>query len=327
MRYYEPYEKKKKRPAPRRRRRRRGSCLSRLIRWLIGRLIVLILLAALILYAVPVSFFNTNRQTPSGARLPARPMQILLLGADILNDNSQRTDTVMIASVDYGSASLASILRDTQVSIPGHDKARINAAYAYGGAELAMETVNRNFDLNIEYYITADFSAVVQLVDALGGVDISISEDEMREINNNVYGVRKIFQPLGYTCDELKTYGENIHLNGLQALGYARIRKIDSDFMRASRQRTLMQAMLKQARANIWKPWIAIPTAKAVYEALDTNIPLWMLISLGEKALFTDEIRQLRLPVNGSYNDTGTVIKITDIQANIDAYRQFAYGE
>ena len=188
-----------------------------------------------------------------------------------------------------------------------------------------MKTLNSNFDLNIMHYIAVDFTSLVALVDAIGGVEIDISEAEMEQINRNVYNSRRVFRPLGYTATELTQYGEGVHLDGLQALGYARIRKIDSDFVRASRQRTLLNAMIKKVRSNIWNPLMLYRLTDALLNAVQTNLSLVQLISLGEKALFAGEPGQMRMPVDNTYTDNGSTIKIDDRQANIDAFRRFVY--
>ena len=324
--YYDSYKKK---PARKRRQRRSFSAwIVRFLLKLLALVLVLIVAAAGILYILPVSLFCIE---PSGTDLsltdglPASHINVLLLGADMLRDDSQRSDTIIVASIGYQDVKLTSILRDTVVDIPGHGADKINAAYAYGGAELVMKTLNANFDLNIMHYIAVDFVTLVEIVDAIGGVDIDITEEEMTQINLNVYKSRNVFRPLGYTATELTEYGEDVHLNGLRALGYARIRKTDSDFRRASRQRTLLNAMLEKIRNNLWNPVMLWRLGDAILNALDTNMSMVQLLSLGEKALMSGEVGQLRLPVDGAYSDDGSSLKITDRQANIDAFRRFVY--
>ena len=145
----------------------------------------------------------------------------------------------MILSVGYQSVKLTSILRDTVVDIDGHGSTKINAAYAYGGAELAMRTVNQTFQMNITKYVVVDYLTIARLVDAVGGVDIVISQAEMEQINANnsrYAGSTRVAEDLGYMPAPVREYSEDgetpVHLDGLQAVGYARIRKLDSDFMR-----------------------------------------------------------------------------------------------
>lgn len=325
--YYEAYEKKPKRRR-RRARRRAGGCLGEGLLRLFALIVALALVCAALLYALPPALFAVE---PDGVALsptdglPAGRANILLLGTDVMRESSQRSDAVLIATVGYGSVKLTSVLRDTVVNIPGRGSDRVNAAYAYGGAALAMRTLNENFHLNILHYAAVDFVALVEIVDAVGGVDIDITEDEMAQINRNVVLSRFVFQPLGYTATELTRYGTGTHLDGLQALGFARIRKIDSDFKRASRQRILLNALLKKIRASLWNPAAMVRLGRALTHSIDTNMSLIQLLSLGEKALAAGGAETLRLPVDGSFDDNGSTLKITDWQANIDAFRAFAY--
>ena len=327
MLFYEPYIKKKKRP--RRERVAFGPWLLRGLVKLLAALLALAVVALGLLYALPVALFQVEPEDVELSLtdgLPASRANILLLGTDLLRDSSQRSDTMIIASVGYNRLNLTSVLRDTLVDIPGRGTDKLNAAYAYGGPELTMRTLNANLGLNIMHYVAVDFVALVEVVDALGGVNVSITEAEMAQINKNVYTARKVFIPLGYTAQELTTWGENTHLNGLQALGFARIRKIDSDFTRASRQRALLTAMLKKLRGSLWNPVVLTRLAKAVARSVRTNLPTVALLSLGAKALIAGTPGQLRLPVEGSYTDDGSALHIDDAAANAAAFMEFAYN-
>lgn len=325
--YYESYHKKSRRP--RRRRKRFGAWLWELIFKLVAILLVAGMVAGGILYVLPVSMFMVE---PHGSDfkptdgLPGDHLNVLLLGVDVLRESSQRSDTIMVASIGQRDVKLTSFMRDTLVNIPGHGTAKLNAAYAYGGPELVIETLNTNFDLNILHYVTVDFVALVKIVDAIGGVDVTITEAEMNQINANVYNSRKVFSQLGYTATPLTEYGEGVHLNGLRALGYARIRKIDSDFMRTSRQRALIKAMARKLRGNFWNPIVLVRLTEAIITGVQTNMSTVQLISLGEKVLASaGDIQQMRLPVDGSFSDNGSSLRITDAKANIQAFRDFVY--
>jgi len=326
--YYEEYRRRPKRRRRRRDRRPAGGCLTALLLRLLALIVVLAALAAGLLYALPPSLFSVE---PDDSRLsltdglPANRVNILLLGTDLLRQSSQRSDSILIASVGYDSLKLTSVLRDTLVEIPGHGRGKLNAAYAYGGPELVMRALNENFRLNIMHYIAADFVSLVRIVDAIGGVDIDITDAERTQINANVLSVRKAFRPLGYTAAELVQSGDATHLTGLQALGYARIRKIDSDFKRTYRQRTLLNAMLGKIRSNLWNPVMLYRLGKAILQSTRTNMSPVQLISLGEKALVAGRAQQLRLPVDGSFTDNGSSLKITDWQANIGEFQSFVY--
>ena len=327
--YYETYRKKPKK-RDQRRRSTFGEWLAHALLKLIALAIAVVVLCAGVLYALPPSIFMVEPEEGDLALtdgLPARCINVLLLGTDLLRDSAQRSDAVIIASVGYGRLRLTSVLRDTVVEIPGHGANKLNAAFAYGGAELAMRTLNQNFGLNIMHYARVDYVALVKLVDAIGGVEMDITEAERDRLNTTVLEVWRVFKPLGYTATELTQYGERVHLDGLQALAYARIRKIDSDYVRASRQRKLLSAMLVKIRANLWNPAMWVRLWQAVMGSIDTNMSPLQMISLGEKALMAGGASQLRLPVDGSFTDDGSKLNVNDRNANRAAFIHFVYED
>ena len=333
--FYEPY---RKRGAGRRAQpERRGGCGLRLIAFLVKlllRLAILALALAVIAFALPPGLFNVEPATDLSiaSGLPDTHVNILLLGVDSLNDGAQRSDSMMILSIGYNSVKLTSILRDTVVEIPGHGSDKINAAYAYGGAELSMRTVNRAFRMNITKYAVADFLTLAKLIDAVGGVDIPVSRAEMLVINRNnrrALESDKAEAALGYVPRELGDYSRDgqtpVRLDGLQALGYARIRKLDSDFVRASRQRRVFNAAMASMKRNILNPVMYARLAGVAARYIKTNLGAVEIASLLAKALVRGEAEQLRIPVEGSYKDNGSKITI-DGQANADALHKFIYG-
>ena len=168
------YEEKSKKKRKKRRRRGPAAFFGRLIL----RLILLVLAAGLILYALPVGLFLTERgeDVSPATDLDTGVFNLLILGVDNVSQGTRRSDTLLIASVGYQTFCLTSVLRDTMVEIPGHGMGKINAAYNYGGAELTMRTLNQNFGLNLTRYVVVDFATLADLINALGGVDISLTQ-------------------------------------------------------------------------------------------------------------------------------------------------------
>ena len=168
---------------------------------------------------------------------------ILLIGADKEKGGASRSDSIMIASVNSktGKITVVSILRDTHVDVPGNRESKINAAYAWGGANLLIQTIEQNFGIKIDDYATVDFEMFTALIDGLGGIEVDVTENEADYINNrHKYGKEE--KP------ETVPSGENVHLTGYQALWYARIRKLDSDFNRTERQRKVIAAIMEKAK-------------------------------------------------------------------------------
>ena len=157
---------------------------------------------------------------------------IALFGVDNTNGGySGRSDNIIILSLneETNEVKMSSIYRDTYVKVEGHGYTKINHAYAYGGAELAMNTINKNLDLNIKEFVTVNFEVVKDVVDLVGGVTIKVSAAEAAQIPG---------------ISGAGTYT----LNGNQALTYARIRKIDSDFQRTERMRTVLEAVFNKVK-------------------------------------------------------------------------------
>lgn len=324
--YYEEYRKKNKR----RRRRRSGGCLGFLIGKLVKLLsvvLVLALIAAVILYALPGAVMNLE---PAGSdlsingALPSNRVNLLLLGLDVLDGESQRSDTMMVASIDYNSVKLSSIMRDTLVDIPGHGTQKINSAYSYGGPEMSMKCVNETFGLNITNYVAVDFTTLVRLVDAVGGIEMEITDAELEQMNKNVGMSAWMFKPLGYDAVPMTKSGK-VTLNGLFALGYARIRKIDSDYMRTYRQRKVISAVLDKIKGQLWNPLMYARLFGVLKDSVQTNLSPIELISLAEKALFAGEMETMRLPEDSHCVDNGSTIKITDPQGCRNAMQTFLY--
>lgn len=303
--------------------------------------VILIMAAALILYALPVSLFITDSGdglSPSTG-LDTHMINILLLGVDSLSAGAgtQRSDTIIIASVGYNSLKLTSVLRDTIVEIPGHGTGKLNAAYAYGGPELTVRTLNENFGFNITKYAVVDFCALADVINALGGVDVAITEAEQEQLNINLADSwRKEFGRNGYDMSQTSLVALDFadadedgrvsaHLDGFQALSFARIRSIDSDVTRAHRQRRIISAALAELKAKWYNPLVMYELFTAIYNGIDTNMNLVEMISIGSKAIMCSEAGQLRLPVEGTYYDNQSALTDVDYDANLAAFKEFVY--
>lgn len=203
---------------------------------------------------------------------------ILLIGADKERGGASRSDSIMIASINKktGRITVVSILRDTHVDVPGNRESKINAAYAWGGANLLIQTIEQNFGIKIDDYATVDFEMFTALIDGLGGIDIEVTENEADYINNrHSYGNEE--KP------ETVPSGENVHLTGYQALWYSRIRKLDSDFNRTQRQRKVIAAIVEKAKDKLNPIGVfnLISTAKEVAPYVETTLSatdFWSLI-------------------------------------------------
>lgn len=215
-------------------------------------------------------------------------VNILLMGIDRRPGEAfiSRTDTMMLISLDpvTESASILSIPRDLYVLIPGHGRDRINTAFVYGsagdnpvgGAALAMQTVEYNLGVPINHYILVDFSAVINGINALGGIDVYVPT----AINDPT------FPDMDYGFDPLIIPAGQQHFDGAMALKYARTRHQDNDFGRASRQQQVVLAVRQKAAALGFTGLIA--QAGTLYRQVEngvrTDLTLEQMIRLATAA-------------------------------------------
>lgn len=158
---------------------------------------------------------------------------IALFGIDTRDDTYEgsRSDCIMIASINHDTKEIkiVSVYRDTYLNIPGRGLDKVNHAYSYGGPALSMSTLNTNLDLDITEFATVNFTATKDIINAIGGVEIEVTDAEAKSIPRI-------------------SSGGTYLLDGEQALAYGRIRKIDSDYKRTERMRTVVMAVFEKAK-------------------------------------------------------------------------------
>lgn len=226
--------------------------------------------------------FDDNRPNEyiSSADLKSSPKvkNILLLGVDSRDpedDTNSRSDSMMLISVDseHNCIKMVSFLRDSWVYIPALDKyQRLNAACSADGYDGVVDTIEYNFGVDIDGYVVADFEMFKVLVDSVGGVEVDVTEQEAYEVTNH---------PVRYGNVTLEA--GKYKLTGEQALAYCRIRKIDTDFMRAYRQRTVMQSILKSVKSANPVKLLLMASKCAPY--IETNLSKTDIIQTGISAL------------------------------------------
>ncbi|MCL2866204.1 MAG: LCP family protein [Clostridia bacterium] len=289
-------------------------------------------------------------------KLPTDTVNILLLGLDSRKDvlNNGLSDVVMILSFNKtdGSIKLTSILRDTYVSLPGYTQGnRINTAFRFGaiageknnvadaGPKLAMRTVNRNFDMNIEHFVTVNIFGLAAIIDSLGGIDIELTKAEANRIN---YELRK--EPMDKVKrSPVEGRAGMHHLDGMQAVTFARIRGIDNDMARTERQRKLMEVVLNHVLHNGLTLDGMVSLMETALPYIYTNIPPAMLFELGYAALSSGLLTrashgetlfsQFRIPMDKGFTyqniDGMSVIFMSDRnkRLNLESLHQFIYGQ
>ena len=208
---------------------------------------------------------------------------IALFGIDAEEGQAGRSDSIMIATIDpaHNKVKITSIMRDSYVNIPDHGMDKINHAYAFGGPTLAIRTLNENFGLNIENFISVNFSSLPQIIDTLGGITIDITDEEI----SHIPGISSVGPTL---------------LNGKQALAYSRIRYASGgDYERTHRHRNVMSAVFKKALE-------ASPTSypsmlNNILPLVQTNLSSGDFISLATKvaSMGNGTLEQERFPRDG----------------------------
>ena len=175
---------------------------------------------------------------------------IAIFGVDSRQDDygvGNRSDCIMIASINEKTkdVKLISVYRDTYVKIDGHGYDKITHAYAYGGAQLAINTLNSNLDLNIKDFITVNFDSVAEAVDQLGGIQINIESNEIGYINDYIDATSEI---VGKRSKHITKPGIQT-LDGVQAVSYSRVRyTAGGDYKRTERMRDVLEAMLSKLK-------------------------------------------------------------------------------
>lgn len=179
-------------------------------------------------------------------------LNIALFGVDARDDNlgkGNRSDTIIIcsANMDTKEIRLISVYRDTYLNLSNDVYHKCNTAYGRGGQEMALSMLNTNLDMYITDYVTIGFNGLIEAIDALGGIEMEITQAEVNHLNNYQISMAESMG-LGYTPVEEPGYQL---LNGLQATAYCRIRYTKGDdFRRAQRQRDVLTAMLEKAKKS-----------------------------------------------------------------------------
>ena len=196
---------------------------------------------------------------------------ILLVGSDARPDDSVgRSDTMILVSINKETKRIVatSFLRDTYVKIPiKNEFHKLNAAYAYGGIELLFETLQYNYGITVDKYVAVDFLSFIDAIDILGGLDVQVYEDELYWFNQYIHASNLLVEPPEREHSDYvdSADGSYQHLNGKQALAYARFRYVgNGDFTRTDRQRRVVQEIFNKVKT------MDIPT---VIKLLDEIIP------------------------------------------------------
>lgn len=250
---------------------------------------------------------------------------ILLLGVDARSGESgdeTRSDTMMLVSLDmkHHSIKMTSFLRDTWVYVPslGYEQ-RLNAACSSGGYQGVVDAIEYNFGIDIDGYAVVDFEMFKVLIDSLGGVEVDVTEAEANEVTNHPY-----------RYDHVTLESGKYKLTGEQALAYCRIRKIDTDFVRTQRQRTVMSAILDGAKHS--GPFKLYRMAFKSAPYIETDLTKGQLLRFVADAgiCITGDMHQQKVPFEGTWeyaNIQGNSVITINTEKNKEMLIDYIYKQ
>lgn len=310
--------------------------------------ILLVLIAGLFIFAKmgkmnfeELNFDNININTGINENKVMKGYTTIgLVGVDISNGGSleqSNSDTMIIASInnDTKKVKLVSIYRDTLLRVDEDEEGngiyrKANDAYMRGGYEKFVNMVNTNLDLNMTAVVSVDFKAVATVVDLLGGLDIELKEEEIEHLNNYCIPTAEY---TGMDYEPLEKKAGVHHLNGVQAVAYARIRyTAGNDFRRAARQRELIYKMVEKAKNADLATLNKI--VDEVFPMIKTTLKKTEILSMGMSMLSYDIEDQTGFPIDHLYGENvkqamdgyDCVVPVT-LESNVVKLHEFLYPE
>ncbi len=265
----------------------------------------------------------SDAQLGVNQELDDKVVNIALFGVDSRNLNAFKglSDSIMILSIDkvHNSIKITSVLRDSVVPIEGHGVNKINSAYSYGGPELAIKTLNENFQLNIRDYATVNFRGMAEIIDAVGGIEVDITEAERTHAN---YHITWLAASSGISKDLIQKAGPQT-LSGNQAVAFARLRKVSTssgvsnDFGRTDRQRYVMEQLFNKALSMGVSKYPGL--IRAMLPHMETSLSYSDIIGLASVLTGDIQFQQARIPTG--YNMTITNKDVPSYLGSVVYYR------
>lgn len=255
---------------------------------------------------------------------------ILLIGTDARKKGEDsRSDSMILISICplQGKICLTSILRDSYVTIPGYGENRINHAYQMGGARLLIETIEMNFHVRVDHYVKADFYDFMDVIDALGGVEMDITDAEVHYVNSYLSEINHLLNVDPH--DGMLQTGGRYLLSGKQALAYSRIRYIGTDFGRTERQRKVISAVMNKGKQDPVSFIKALPEA---FSSLETDMSRidFGIYGMGAPLYLLFKTETDRVPMEGMWKNeltpSGQEVLGIDFEAQTKALIEKIYG-
>lgn len=259
-----------------------------------------------------------------------KSMNILLVGLDSRKDNyTGRSDSMILCTINKKSKKfvMTSFLRDSYVTIPGHGKDKLNAAYALGGSNLLANTIYENYGIVVDRTAVFNFLFVIDIIDYLGGVTVDVTADELPYLNMYIHDQNEeLYNLANPNKGQIHSGPGTYTLDGNQALGYARIRYVGTDVARSERQRLVLSQCIDKCKKLSTGQLnemmtLFLPRIKTDLTSGDCLSLITTLLRAGSY-----ESGSMAIPTDGTWKDAKVgdqeVIKITDFDANTEAWEK-----
>ena len=267
---------------------------------------------------------------------------IMIFGLDDhFDDDNGRADTMMLISIDkkHNALKQVSFLRDLYLPIFNQGEDKLNAAFAYGGAKLAIETIEYNFKIKIDNYIVLDFDSFIYIINSLGGLDITLTQEEINYIDWQSFRNHQVEveDELMSTAPSFEGQtGVKVHVNGRQALWHARNRGQEGicsgdDFARTQRQSEVIDAVIEKVQSSSIADLIKIAYDVAPMITTNMNLPDTVKTSLGMPNYLKYKVDTHKVPQKFNFDyDTvngASVLRISNFEEEKNALYEFVFNK
>lgn len=332
-----------KRNARKQKRRRRGFAswtVGKKVAAVIGGTLMMLATVCVVIVASKLSKIDTQKLDPKKLNISQAAQEeesqnqtgflnVALFGVDSRDNElgkGTRSDTIMIASLNRATkeVKITSVYRDTLLEQADGTLNKANAAYSFGGPEEAVAMLNKNLDMNIQHYVTVNFNALIDVIDAVGGVEIDVQEDEVDYITGYA---TEILNVTGRESDGIYGPGPQT-LNGVLATAYARIRYTSGDdFRRTERQRAILEQIIKKAQASNISTINKI--IDKVFPEISTNFTLTEVLTYAKDAMQYKLGETCGFPKDNttdSVSGIGSIVIPQTLSSNVVEIHKFLFG-
>ena len=276
---------------------------------------------------------NLRQMEESSSLYETDAFNLLLIGIDAREDSfSGNSDAMILLSINRKTKKvvMTSLLRDIYLSIPGHGNNRLNHAYLTGGMSLLTQTIQNNFGIHVDRCVVINFYLMMDMVDALGGLDLDVSADEIKVMNMYIENHNRMLERPLETDILSEADAGLLHANGSQTLAYTRVRYVGTDFARTGRQRTVINKCLEKIKNMNLGELMALaeeflPEVRTDLTQGDCASLLLMLLRFPDY-----QIETMTIPIEGTYRFAeirNMSVLTVDFQKNTEEWHKLVEGD